>query len=286
MTTHERYDDLATAYAFDTLDTRERQEFESHLDDCADCRLAIDDLRRVAAGLGLAADSVTPPASLRQRTLAAATRQGRERDVVSSAPTGSPVDALSRPAVTSRSPGSGWRALLAASVALALGLGTYAVMLRSQVQDLRELLAQSASQSNRLREELAAARVDRSRLTRTVNVLSAPDVLRVDLRGQSGASASGGRAFVSNFGLIFSAQGLPALPAGRTYQLWVIPAGAGATPVGAGTFDLDSAGRVAVSLPLPDGVPAVAAVAVTAEPAGGSASPTSPILLLGTAAPS
>src|SRR5688572_7681610 len=132
MTTHDRYDDLATAYAFDTLDARERQEFESHLDGCVDCRLAIDDLRRVAAGLGLAADPVTPPASLRQRTLAAAMRQGRARDiVVSAAPTGSQVDPLSRPAVTSRSPGGGWRALLAASVALALGLGTYALMLRS-----------------------------------------------------------------------------------------------------------------------------------------------------------
>ena len=67
---------------------------------------------------------------------------------------------------------------------------------------------------------------------------------------------------------------LPALPAGREYQVWLIDAGG---PRGAGTFRAASDGRAAFLIQ--DSAPADA-IAVTVEPAGGSPQPTSdPILI-------
>ena len=71
---------------------------------------------------------------------------------------------------------------------------------------------------------------------------------------------------------------LKPVPAGRAYQLWFIKDGA---PVPSVTFKPESGGRVRVeSIPVPaDGD--VSAAAITVEPEGGSAQPTSPILLVG-----
>jgi anti-sigma-K factor RskA len=80
--------------------------------------------------------------------------------------------------------------------------------------------------------------------------------------------------------LIFSASNLRPLPPDKTYELWVIPAN-GSAPIPAGTFEPDAKGMASVLLPhLPKGVQAKA-FGVTMENAGGSTTPTLPILLAG-----
>jgi anti-sigma-K factor RskA len=68
------------------------------------------------------------------------------------------------------------------------------------------------------------------------------------------------------------------VPAGRTYQLWFIQDG---KPVPSVTFNPEPVGHARVEqIAVPrDGD--VSAAAVTVEPEGGSAQPTSPILLVG-----
>ena len=74
---------------------------------------------------------------------------------------------------------------------------------------------------------------------------------------------------------VLAVHGLPALPAGQDYQVWVIGAGA---PVPAGTFDTSgSSAEVLIGEEVFIG----AVVAVTVEPAGGSTEPSSdPILVI------
>lgn len=80
-------------------------------------------------------------------------------------------------------------------------------------------------------------------------------------------------------GLVFYAANLPALPSGRTYQLWLVPAEG--NPISAGVFPVDVRGNGAVLLPpLPTGVTAKA-FAVTVEPVGGVPQPTGPKVLIG-----
>ena len=57
---------------------------------------------------------------------------------------------------------------------------------------------------------------------------------------------------------MMEANNLKPVPAGKTYELWVIPA-SGAPPVPAGTFTPNTEGYASVVLPtLPSGVPAKA----------------------------
>ena len=73
---------------------------------------------------------------------------------------------------------------------------------------------------------------------------------------------------------------LPALPQGKVYQLWAIPEGQ--APLDAGLFTLDAQGHGRGGLKaLPDPTLPVRTFAITVEPAGGSPSPTSAILLAG-----
>jgi anti-sigma-K factor RskA len=79
--------------------------------------------------------------------------------------------------------------------------------------------------------------------------------------------------------LLFYATNLPALPPGRTYQLWMVPTEGG--PVSAGIFQADTKGDGEVLLPpLPKGI-WPKAFAVTEERAGGAPWPTGAKVLVG-----
>lgn len=113
-------------------------------------------------------------------------------------------------------------------------------------------------------------------------VLAAPDVARVDLIGQSAAPSAMARAFWSRSrGLVFTATDLPALPAGRTYQLWVVTARA---PISAGLVRPDATGRASMIFETPPDIPPPVAMALTLEPEGGVPAPTGARYLVGTPA--
>jgi anti-sigma-K factor RskA len=81
--------------------------------------------------------------------------------------------------------------------------------------------------------------------------------------------------------ITFLASNLEQLQPGKTYELWLIPAAAGGSPLPAGTFRPDERGNASVIMPpLPKGVEAKA-FGVTVEDEGGSATPTQPIILAG-----
>ncbi len=63
--------DLVAPYALDALDPVERDAFERHLDECADCRAELADLQEATLALAFA-ESAEPPPALRERILEAA----------------------------------------------------------------------------------------------------------------------------------------------------------------------------------------------------------------------
>src|SRR5262245_38748112 len=172
MTGHDAFQDAPAAYALGAFDQDERLSFEAHLASCPICQGEVAQFRRVAAALGASTDAVNPPASLKARTLQRATSQRShpvrvDRQAPAVAPVASP-----------------WRWLsIAAAMGLAAGLGVYAWSLRAEVRLLRGMVAESTARAEALRQEVTALRRDAARLTNTVNVLSAPDLLRVDLKG-------------------------------------------------------------------------------------------------------
>ena len=68
-------------------------------------------------------------------------------------------------------------------------------------------------------------------------------------------------------------ENLPALPAGRDYQLWVIDPNL-KTPVSAGIFKVDAAGKVRIEFKPDRVVQSAYKFAVTVEKAGGAKVPT------------
>ena len=79
---------------------------------------------------------------------------------------------------------------------------------------------------------------------------------------------------------MLTAAHLPDLPAGRTYQLWVLTSGA---PVSAGMFHPDASGGTSMVFDTPVSLPAPAGLAVSMEPDGGVPAPTGEIVLVGKA---
>ena len=156
MSPHDRFDELATACVFGTLDERERRDFDAHAVDCPECQGTVAELRRVAGAVGLAA-AAAPPPELRARVLRHATAQPQL-----SAKIAGTAQESHAPLPLARSRSSRWMPLvLAASVLLAILAGVYAAALRGQVARLSQLVQQASAQLVTLRAELAAARLTR-----------------------------------------------------------------------------------------------------------------------------
>jgi anti-sigma-K factor RskA len=121
-----------------------------------------------------------------------------------------------------------------------------------------------------------------SHAQQVLEVLNAPDAQRVTLTTtKTPPSPTAHTVYLADRGaLVMEASHLNPVPAGKAYELWVIPASGGA-PLPAGTFRPNAEGYASVVLPrLPSGVPAKA-FGITIENAAGSATPTLPIVLSG-----
>ena len=246
-----RFDEAVAAYALGALDPGERPEFETHLATCAQCQAELRELQSVSAGIGLAVEPVELPPALRARVLSAATAQAQVRPF--------PM----RPERRSFAP---WLAAAAAILVAAL-TGAYAWRLQNQ---------STADRAD------AAVRI--SALESRLAVMSAPDMVQVSLKGQPDAPASSARVFMSRTrGMVLNAEHLPALAAGRVYQLWVVTK---QSPVSIGIFEVKPDGSMIGLMPVPaDAANEPVAVAVTIEPSGGVPSPTGPKVLVGMVAP-
>jgi len=243
--THDELKDALSALALGALDSAERIEVEAHVRGCAECQAELQALLKVVDGVGLAASPVTPPDTLRSKVMARVSAEPQLRDIRRPGV---------RPVTHKPTQARSWMPLaLAASLVLAALALFYAFRLQTEVQKLQ----------------------------RTTQILQAADLVRANMKGQAGATGATGLALWSKSnGMIFSATQLPALPAGRVYQLWTIT---GTTATSAGLLTPDASGAVRLELQVPANATKPDAFGLTIEPAGGSAAPTLPIVLLGAA---
>ena len=256
MGVHDQLGDQASAYVLGALPPAETQAFEAHLAECARCGAEVRSLTPVAAALAHLAPAAEPAAPARARMLAA-------------------ISARAQSSVMS------WLAM-AALVALAVGLGGYAVQLRGRVTGLESRLRDATLRADATERQVADARRTAFEAQSSLVVLTAPDLARIDLAGQPAAPAATARAFWSRSrGLVFTASNLPAPPPGRGYQLWVLIAQG--APISAGMLKPDADGRVNGRFDTPPDLPRPVAMAVTLEAEGGVPAPTGDKYLVGLA---
>ena len=258
---------LAAAYVLDALEPAERRAFEAHVAECATCAEEVRALRPVADALAHSVPQRTPRPELRARVL--------DSIVPGAATTPAVVVPPARTATSS------WLALAAALV-FAVGAGAYAWQLQLRVRTLEGRLDRAEQRASSAEREVAVARRTASDTQAAMGVLAAPDLVRIELAGQSAAANARARAMWSrNRGMVFAATNLPEAPAGRVYQVWVVTAGG---PVSAGLLTPDTNGRAEAYFNTPPDIAPPTAVAVTLEPAGGVPAPTGERYLLGTPA--
>ena len=238
---------LSGAYALDALEPgAERDRFTRHLSRCQSCAGEVRGFREVATAMAFAA-AAEPPPGLRDQVLAAA---ARTRQVPPDVARGSHA----RPRrARSRVPWVPWLSgvVAAASIAAAVIFG----------------LAQAHTQ-----DELNQVRAQNQAISL---LLSSPQATLL-----SHSTTKGGVATVvlvaDKHELAVITNGLPALPAGQVYQLWLIGA---KKIVSAGLLPPATAGRTPAVLA--SGVVKGDTLGLTVEPAPGSAQPTTtPILAL------
>jgi anti-sigma-K factor RskA len=231
MTSHELAG-LVGAYAVDALDQPERERFEEHLADCAECTTEVASLRAAAAELSLTS-ATAPPDALRGELLSAI---GRVR----------PLPPRARPGMAAwRPPRWLWPAVAAACAliaALSVGWG------------LRE------------HQQLTGHRISPSALSR---VFDSRDVATASVS----VGSSGHATLIyskSQQRLVFIGQDLPAPPADKTYQLWMLAPNGTATS--GGLFRPDRNG--AVLLEASGDLGHTAQMGISIERAGGASRPT------------
>jgi hypothetical protein len=233
---------LTGAYALDAVEGRERDRFTRHLDRCQSCTSEVRGFREVGTALAVAV-AVEPPPELRTRVMTAVARTPQE-------------PAASRPEPRRVNPARTWVPWLSGAVAMA------GIVLAVVFGLARAHTEQQLSQVRAQNQAIAA-------------VLAAPDARLIAQR-----TSAGGAATVvldaARHKLVVVTSGLPSLPAGKVYQLWLIGP---KKIVSAGLLPPASSGRTAPVLA--SGLVGGDKLGLTVERAPGAAQPTTtPILAL------
>ena len=147
-----------------------------------------------------------------------------------------------------------------------------------QVAALTTQVRQLEQENARYRESILRLERQANRDTRLVALLNSPSAQLVKLQASEAGGRATGRAIVAEGQkMVFYASNMPQLPAGRTYQLWLMRGRRPAIASG-GVFGQDGSLEVSDATLLSD----LRGLAVTEEPAGGSPGPTGHKILVGT----
>jgi anti-sigma-K factor RskA len=292
---HISQEDL-TLYAMQALTPEESDSVRAHLRTCADCREELAVLHGDLALLALSVDQHPAPAGVLTRVLDTihaqpATRTAQaDQAQPAAAPTSTAQPGASQPGaaqtvipaalpqdsatvVDITSKRRVWPVLI--PWALAAMLAIACSILGYRVSSLNDSLSDEANLVSNLAGKASHAQ-------QVLEVLNDPQAQRVTLTAAKIPPVPTAHTiYLPDRGaLLMEASNLQPVPPGKTYELWVIPAD-GKAPLPAGTFHPDARGYASVVLPtLPAGVPAKA-FGVTVENAGGSPSPTLPLVLSG-----
>ena len=243
---------LTGSYALDALQGEELAEFERHLNHCPSCTSEVRGLRATAARLALAT-AERPPATMRGRVLtmaeadpAAPAAHRRAARAAGRQPPGAPgPPGLDSPVLRGRRRPERGR-----------GRG---------VRDLAPGISERATSSDSIRSQLASAEAHNHALSA---VLAASDAHLVS-SAYLARRCRHRRRLAGQGKLVVVTSGLPALPASKVYELWLL-----GTSVAKPSGLLSGPQNGQTDPVLADGLVAGYKLGITVEPAGGTLKPT------------
>lgn len=232
---HQEINELLAAYAVHALESDETVIVEAHLVICETCRTELDELHATASMLGT--DLAAPPDGIWQRIES-------RIEAVTPVNESARVFPLRNTAV-SKSAKRSFALTAAAAVIAIVSVSSAFFVMRDEPSPADDLA-------------LAAQRA-----------IATPGAQQMNLRSNDGSLQANAVMLPSGNGYVTNVN-LPTLPAGRTYQLWVLH---DSHPVSAGLLGAkpDIAAFAAPG--------SVAGIAITDEPEAGSVAPTTPPLV-------
>jgi anti-sigma factor RsiW len=261
---HDEASELLGAYALDAVDGAELVDLEEHLATCPRCRAELDGLREAAGALGNSVEP--PPEELWSRI------SDHLGDPLSEDEEPPPMPELTavrseRSPFRAPSPGRTRRtrsntllfgavAVAASAVAVVLGIG----LVRSQqnVTNLQQSVAHEQTAAHQSPAEVAL----HTRGHRVVSLVNGANVVLARF-----VIVPAGRGYLVS-------SSLPALQSDQTYQLWGT---VGTTSISLGVLGASPHGSTFTIA----GAPLTAKLALTAEPSGGTITPTGAIVASG-----
>lgn len=249
----EEFSGMYELYALGVLEAEDRAAIDEHLSrNCTVCTQGVRRALAVNAAVLSLAPETNPPKRLKGRVMAAVEGRAASAGARSAAPS---------------TWAAWWPAWALASAALAL----VSFVLYTGKQEAAVELADT-------RRALAATKLEAGRAKQILDFLNQPETKAVGFSGTDAVPPQGNFFVNRRGGVLLIASHLPRLDAGRTYQMWVIPKGQNPQP--AGLFRADEQGGAIHLQAGPVDVAAIGAVAVSVEPDGGSAQPTTkPIIV-------
>jgi hypothetical protein len=272
---HDAARNLLAMAALDALSPSERRMLDAHLALCAECTRELAEMRDSVASIGAALPA--RPLAPERDSLIRARLLGRavaDRASVTPIRKQSPASQPASPALpftSSRSPH--WMWLAAATFVLAAGAMAYGA---NEHAAHVHLLASTSSYDS----ENAALRKRLSDQQAMISELSGPGVMVIDANATS-ARQPYARMFWNQpmNRWTFVAYNLPPMSPGHTYQLWLVMKDK--KKVSAGMFEPSPTGSAMLQATYAVSSDSLAAIAVTTEPMGGSAQPTTTPFLIG-----
>ncbi|HTV14800.1 MAG TPA: anti-sigma factor [Acidobacteriaceae bacterium] len=244
--------------ALGALDGEEKEALEEHVRSCPACAQALEAARRQVALLAFAAPSASPAPGVRDALL----RRARMERPMRVAPAPRP------------------RRFAWLTPALAVAAMVFAVLdgwlwsrnaaASRQISDLESQIALAQTQNREIAHASAAAD----------ELLGAPGTMHVSLAQQPDApQGRAGVLYNPRMGMVMCVGQLPPPPAGKSYQLWLVPMQG--KPMSLGVYSGSKSSMEMMSHVAP-GTEAKA-FAITVEPLGGMPQPTGPKVLVGVA---
>ncbi len=261
-------ENLIERYISSDLPPEERAALDDHCRFCPECRALVGELEEAAALVYLALPQVEPPPRLRQRVLASARAANGAAPFPIAPPRPRRLSWFRRLSLTQIA-----AAMSAASLALALGLGSWVVALQGEV-------SRQAAENQRLDAQVTRQRYSVYALRESVTMLTGQNKVERVVNGSPNAPEARGLIYYdpgAEKAMMVTSQ-LPPPAADRCYQVWLRNQN-GVVSAGQLQFDENGAGYAVLHAPSP--LDQFQWAGISLEPVGGSPQPTGPRMMGG-----
>ncbi|HSY31594.1 MAG TPA: anti-sigma factor [Verrucomicrobiae bacterium] len=274
MSNCDQFREMYEAYALGALDLPERAALEAHLGTgCAECTKSVAEARWLVSQLAYLAPEAATSDMLKGRLMQTVRSEAKAKSLspVATGPTTTPTGI---PYWLS----AGIAALLLLTLYFAWDAHRLKQELRAaneQNQRNEQMVASAQNESAVTQQKLAAMEEQIAKMHRETTILTDPASVKIMLAAQKIQAPQMVAMWHAKYGIVLTGQKVPMPSGNRVLQLWLIPKTPGGKPMPAMTVRPDANGNFVILVANPPVAGSdTKALAITEEPAGGSAAPT------------